>query len=368
MRQRNIQNYVFGAILVLLFLAVGRLFAPFFSVLLWSILLFLLLSPLHRRITKNINFETGKGKFFRTFWAGVFSIGTLVLILVPLSLIVTLFFKQMMDLGRYAIDLLNQRPEYLHDLFAKSCNFIVEISNGLIDISVESIENSIKDFITKTVLSGSSLTAGKNIIWGIGGFSFNMLLMAFSLFFFYVDGPYLAKLVLRAVPIRSEYITTLTAKFMEITRNLFSGYIIVALVQSLIAYIVYAVFRVQGSLVLAAITFILVFIPIIGGTLIYIPITIMKIANGNLAGALVFFFVCAIFISGTDNFLRPLFLKNRIHLHPLIIFFAILGGIIVFGFNGLILGPMIVIFFLTALDIFLIEHKIGDQAPGIDEK
>jgi predicted PurR-regulated permease PerM len=57
-----------------------------------------------------------------------------------------------------------------------------------------------------------------------------------------------------------------------------------------------------------------------------------------------------------DNFLRPLFLKDRINLHPLVIFFAIMGGIAIFGFNGLVLGPMMIIFFLTVLDLFLIEH------------
>jgi predicted PurR-regulated permease PerM len=45
----------------------------------------------------------------------------------------------------------------------------------------------------------------------------------------------------------------------------------------------------------------------------------------------------------------------------LIIFFAILGGLVVFGFNGFILGPVLVILFLTVLDLFLTEHKIGVQ-------
>jgi predicted PurR-regulated permease PerM len=56
-----------------------------------------------------------------------------------------------------------------------------------------------------------------------------------------------------------------------------------------------------------------------------------------------------------------MFLRDRIQLHPLIIFFAILGGVTAFGFNGLILGPMIVILFLTVLDLFLTEHKMEDD-------
>jgi predicted PurR-regulated permease PerM len=55
---------------------------------------------------------------------------------------------------------------------------------------------------------------------------------------------------------------------------------------------------------------------------------------------------------------RPIFLQYRIQLLPLIIFFAILVGMRAFGFNGFVLGPMVVILFLTVLDLFLTEHKI----------
>jgi predicted PurR-regulated permease PerM len=90
-------------------------------------------------------------------------------------------------------------------------------------------------------------------------------------------------------------------------------------------------------------------------------LSIVKILSGNIVQGIVFFAICVVFISGIDIILRPFFLKDRIKLHPLIIFFAILGGLIAFGFNGFILGPVFVILFLTVLDLFLTEHKIGNQ-------
>jgi predicted PurR-regulated permease PerM len=182
--------------------------------------------------------------------------------------------------------------------------------------------------------------------------------MIFSLFFFYADGPYLARLVLHAIPIKREYISTLTGKFMDITRNLFFGYIMVALIQAVMAYIIFCIFHVRGALVFAGITFICVFIPMIGGGLVWLPLGLIRIFSGDVAGGIIFLLVSGTFISLLDNFMRPMFLKDRIQLHPLIIFFAILGGVSSFGFNGLILGPMIVILFLTVLDLFLTEHKI----------
>jgi predicted PurR-regulated permease PerM len=135
----------------------------------------------------------------------------------------------------------------------------------------------------------------------------------------------------------------------------------VALLQAVVAFIIFTIFKINGSLVLAVVSFLFVFIPVLGATVVYRPLAILKIANGNIAGGVVFLIVSMIFISGIDNVLRPIFLRDRIQLHPLIIFFAILGGLVVFGFNGFILGPVLVILFLTVLDLFLTEHKIGAQ-------
>jgi predicted PurR-regulated permease PerM len=354
---RSIQSYIFGAILLLLFLLVCRLFAPFFSVLLWSILLYILLSPLHHRVIKNLNFDTTKGRILKNCWGAVFALGTMVIILIPLSLVVSVFFRQIMELVRYSRDFLGQKPEALLDIFEKIATLVRDLTSNQIVISADDIQRQITGAITAGLQRVVYLSSG--IARHAGGFSMNMLLMVFSMFFFYVDGPYLARLVLGSIPIKKEYISALTAKFMDITRNLFFGYIMVALIQSVMAYIIFSIFRINGALVFAALTFICVFIPMIGGGLVWLPLGIMRLASGNVPGGIVFLIVSGIFISTLDNFLRPLFLKDRIQLHPLIIFFAILGGISVFGFNGLILGPVVVIIFLTVLDLFLIEHKIG---------
>jgi predicted PurR-regulated permease PerM len=182
--------------------------------------------------------------------------------------------------------------------------------------------------------------------------------MIFCLFFFYLDGAFLGSLVQNLIPIRREYVRTLTSKFKDIAKNLILGYVIVALVQTTLAYIVFTLFQVKGALVFAGLTFICVFIPMIGGALVWLPLGIIRIISGDLPGGIIFLAVSGVCISLLDNVLRPMFLQDRINLHPLIIFFAIMGGINAFGFNGIILGPMVVILFLTVLDMFLTEHQI----------
>jgi predicted PurR-regulated permease PerM len=355
----RVQSFIFGAIFILLFLAVCRLFVPFFTALLWSILLYIMLSPLHRKVIRNVNLDTLKGKILRNLWAMVFTLGTMVIIFIPVATIVTMLFRQVAEFGHQILNFLNERPLYLSELYQDISDIVREFSGGLIEISAYNIEMQIRNFVSSELQHMVSLSS--NLIRHVGGFSINMLVMVFSMYFFYVDGPYLSQLVLRAIPIKREYISALTTKFMDITRNLFLGYIIVALLQSVVAYFIYTIFKIDKALLLSVVTFILVFIPVVGATLVYIPLTIIKIASGNIIGGIIFFIVSVVFLSGIDNVLRPFFLKDRIHLHPLIIFFAILGGLAVFGFNGFILGPVFVILFLTTLDLFLSEHKIGSQ-------
>jgi predicted PurR-regulated permease PerM len=184
--------------------------------------------------------------------------------------------------------------------------------------------------------------------------------MLFSLFFFFVDGDYLSRLALRIIPIRREYLETLVGKFKEITKKLVLGYIMVALTESVAAFVIFLCFGVSGPLVFALLVFVSAFLPIVGPSIIWFPLGIMRILDGSIAGGIALMLVSAVFISTIDTFLRPLLLRDRVQLHPLVIFFAILGGIKIFGFNGIILGPMVVIIFLTVFDLFLTEHKLSE--------
>ncbi|GHV65944.1 AI-2E family transporter [Spirochaetia bacterium] len=356
---RPVQAFVFGAILIVLLLMVFRLFQPFFTVLLWSVLLYILISPIHHRLIRNIDSERTGGKIIKNILAAVFAIGTAVLILIPLTFVASVFSRQIMDLMRFVRDVFNEKPDAFRDLFENLSAFIQDISAERIIISGDEIQKWLLDFLNSSLQRMFALS--RTVAMNVGSFFVGLVLMVFCLFFFYIDGPYLARLVLHAIPIRKEYIGALTGKFMDITRNLFFGYIMVALIQAAMAYIVFTVFDVKGALVLAMLTFICVFIPMVGGALVWLPLGLIRLLTGNVVNGVLFLVVSGIFISLLDNVLRPMFLKDRIQLHPLIIFFAILGGLSAFGFNGLILGPMIVILFLTVLDLFLTEHKIEND-------
>ncbi|MDR2471785.1 MAG: AI-2E family transporter [Treponema sp.] len=358
-KSRRIQNIVFGAILVLLFLLVCRLFAPFFTVLLWSILFYILLGPVHQKCTASLDRARIKGKILSNLWAAVFSLGAVILILIPLSFVGFQLVRQVTDLSRQVRDYLS-----VHSL--RESELPENLSRIIRDLTAEQVVISPDELRTRIVAQISSwlqnlLQFSGNVARNVGAFFTGLVFMVFSLFFFFMDGAYLSKLALGVIPIRREYLSALVGKFKDITRNLVLGYIMVALVQAVLAFAVFWAFRVSGALVFAVLVFFCAFIPIFGAGIVWAPLGLLRILNGNLWGGVLFLIVSGIVISTLDNILRPLFLRDRIQLHPLIIFFAILGGLSTFGFNGIILGPMVVILFLTVFDLFLTEHKLEQE-------
>ncbi|MDR1256192.1 MAG: AI-2E family transporter [Spirochaetaceae bacterium] len=358
---KTIQNMVFGVVLIALFLLVCGLFAPFFTILLWSIILFVIINPLHKRLTKNIDFSTRKGKFVKSLFAGLFSIATAVLVLVPIMFVLSQVTHQIMELINIARRTFRENPTILQEVLEKFSDFIAEISADQVRISAAEIQGRLLYMLNSGL--DNILNFSKGIALNISNFVISLVFMLFCLFFFYMDGAYLSSLVLNNFPIKEEYLTTLVKKFKDIIKNLFLGYIMVAIVQSVLAYIIFAIFRISGAMVFACLTFICVFIPMFGGAIIWMPIGVSIILGGEPVRGILFLIISGIFISLLDNILRPLFLQDRIQLHPLIIFFAIMGGVKAYGFNGIILGPMAVILFLTVLDLFLTEHHIGHKNP-----
>jgi predicted PurR-regulated permease PerM len=315
-----------------------------------------IINPLHKRLTKNIDFSTKKGRILKSLFAGIFSLGTAVLILLPILFVMFQITKQMGELVGIAQGVFKDKPTALHDFFSQFAAFISDISAKLVNLSADEIEHRILDLMNKSVNNIFSFST--SIVKNIGTFIISLIFMVFCLFFFYLDGAYLSNLFLNIFPIKQEYVIALVKKFKEIIKNLFLGYIMVAIVQTILAYIVFSIFRINGALVFASIKIICLFIPMFGGAIVWLPLGISIILSGNFARGALFLAVSGVFISLLDNIFRPLFLQDRIQLHPLIIFFAIMGGVRAFGFNGIILGPIIVILFLTVLDMFLTEHNI----------
>jgi predicted PurR-regulated permease PerM len=363
----NIQNFFIFALLIVFLITCIAMLQPFFTVILWTTLLYILVRPLHHRVISKFN---RKKKFYRTkchLIAALFSVGILLLIITPVFFLCLLLFQELAEFIQQLTLIIKQNP----DIFSQNgplgaiISFFNNLGINIPDFEISNLRTYILQF-TQTY-SSKVLSFGTSIVSKTGNFFISLIFIVFALYFCFLDGQYLASVIKKALPVKTEYINILTKKFTRITRNLFSGYIMVALYQGIVSFVIMSIFRVNGALLFSVVLMIASFIPLFGASIVWIPIGIVLCFSTTIIKGVLFLLICGFCVSFLDNFLRPFLLKDRINVHPLIIFFAILGGINVFGMNGLILGPLVVILFFTVLDIINSEDKTKQQIKQIEE-
>ena len=347
--------FIFG-LFALLFCLIVCMMQPFATVLLWTALLYVLIRPLYLKAIARLNSKTRFFQAKRHLLAGVFAVGTLILIVGPIIFLGIQLVQQGISFLQIAETYIRKNSDtmFAAESTQKLFAFVESIGIPLPDANFESVKNSVLDLIQ--TYSSKLFSIGKSVINTAGTFFISLLFIVFALYFCFLDGPYLGGLIKKAIPINPVHMKILMRKFADITKNLFSGYILVALYQGLASFLLMLAFGIPAALLLSVTLMLASFVPLFGAAIIWFPIGIILCATTSVIKGIAFLVLAAICISFLDNFLRPLFLKDRIHVHPLVIFFAILGGLKVFGMNGLVLGPLIVILFFTVLDL-MIEKK-----------
>lgn len=360
-----IQAVSIVALLAILLFFTGKIFLPYASVLLWSAVFYILLRPLHKKIMRRVDPEKKLYQFKRHFLAGVFSVGTVVAVAFLFSFLIINLAGQISVFVNELISFINSNLTFFSGTESgrEISDFVSKFSMGVLDLSSVDIKQQLVSLLRQ--YADSIISLSRSLALNVSSFVVSLCFMCFSLYFFYVDGPYLANLLISAMPIDNTQMRLLMKKFHDVLGNLVQGLFLVALYQSISAFIIFSIFNVSGSLLLAVMVFFCSFVPMFGCAIVWFPVGLMLVPTRGVLTAVLFMVLCAVFISFLDNFIRPFLLKERIKIHPLLIFFSILGGINFFGFNGVILGPMTVILFFTVVEMVMSESPDGSEDGGM---
>ena len=101
----------------------------------------------------------------------------------------------------------------------------------------------------------------------------------------------------------------------------------------------------------------LAFLPIVGIGVVIVPTVIYLFIKGQIATAIFFIVFYLVMVVFTEYFLKPKLVGRRVKMHPLLVFFAIISGLKLFGFLGIIYGPLIVTAFLTMASIYMTNYQ-----------
>lgn len=138
---------------------------------------------------------------------------------------------------------------------------------------------------------------------------------------------------------------------------LFRGYFLTGLVQTLIAFIGYFALGVPNLLLLTFLTFLTALIPYIGTPLVWIPLAFYLMLVGQEVAGILLLLYGAFVITTVDNILRPILMSDKDTISPPLVFVGFIGGMVAFGIEGLILGPLVIAVTIVLLKFLAQEYS-----------
>lgn len=317
-----------------------KMVQPFLTVILWAGVLALLFAPVQKRLTDRFR-RPGLA-------AAVTLLLVIATVILPLGLITGALVNEISAFASGA-------PERFEKLLADPA--VGGRLRGVVDMLDERFALSEK--ITPEAFQehlgglGQNLVRGTfNVLGGALGALVNLLFILFALFFLLRDGERAVGVLQGLVPLEPAETGRLFARTRDIIHASVYGVLVISAIQGTLGGLIFAVLGIPSALLWGVVMALLSILPMVGSGLVWAPAALVLAATGSWGKAIVLALFGALVIGSVDNFLRPKLVGERAKMHELTIFFAVLGGLKVFGVLGLLFGP--VVFALTAslFDVF----------------
>jgi predicted PurR-regulated permease PerM len=310
-----------------------RLLSPFAAPILWAALLAFMLQPANRRLL-----EKWKKPALA---AGLLTGAAFLVIAGPVTLFVFAFIRQ-------ATELLQRFQAEAHDRKLPALQMLLELSpvqaslakaGEFTSLTKEQILQSAADAAQGVLQQAASL--GGSVLVGTVGVITQFALTLFLLFFFLRDGREMLMRGVRLVPMTSARKEELAGTLGGVTRAVVLGTLATAGVQGTLVGIGFAIAGLASPLVFGAVGALASLIPIVGTALVWVPAAITLVAQGQTGWAIFLVAWSVILVAGSDNVVRPLIISGQSNASTLLVFIGLLGGINVFGFAGIFMGPLV---------------------------
>ncbi|MAO08955.1 MAG: AI-2E family transporter [Alteromonas sp.] len=186
-------------------------------------------------------------------------------------------------------------------------------------------------------------------------------LMYFILFYLLTERSFINKNLGHYIPINESNLKLIGNEVKAMVRSNALGIPLVAIAQGVVALIGFLIFGVEDPFFWFVIVTIGSMIPFVGTALGIIPVFILELSLGNSFAAWGILIYGLIVVSSTDNIIRLYVLKRLDNVHPLITLIGVIVGVPLFGFIGLIFGPLLISLFLVLLTIYRKEYPEEEQ-------
>src|SRR5690606_5609828 len=197
---------------------------------------------------------------------------------------------------------------------------------------------------------GSKLTENLTVIAGSALNSFIAIsIMYFLLYYMFTNRRLFRESLIEYIPIGKDNLKLLGGEIQVMVRSNALGIPLVAIAQGFVALIGFLIFGAENPFFWAVIVAIGSMIPFVGNFLGTIPVFILTLSNGDTAQAWGILIYSIVVVGLTDNVIRLYVLQRLDNVHPLITLIGVIIGIPIFGFIGLVFGPLLISLFLLVV-------------------
>ncbi|MGH7885414.1 MAG: AI-2E family transporter [Thermodesulfobacteriota bacterium] len=345
--------FILVCLLILLYLLV-KLTSSFLIPIFWAAVLALSTYPIYKKLKKILKERANLSALIMTFFTSCLLLVPILFLLINLGIEAFDFYNSTKDKG----EIVNLRPNIEKFVSEKKWKHLIpdEIRTQLESkFNIEDID--IASITSKALIkiSNKLLNLFQNTISNIYLFILNFGFTVFSLFFFYRDGAAFSKFLIEIVPMKDSDKTRIFSIFAETIKSIVMGSLAIAAVQGILITLIFTVLSMPYPIFSGAISFILSILPLVGATIVWLPVSIYLLIIGSYAKGIILFIFGAVIISSVDNVLRPIIIGGKLKLNTLFLFISILGGLELFGFSGLLIGPLIIALLISFIEIYKIQ-------------
>jgi predicted PurR-regulated permease PerM len=190
-------------------------------------------------------------------------------------------------------------------------------------------------------------------------------MMYFVLFFMLTNSKKMESGLYNWMPVKQENVVLIRKDLNNMVISNAIGIPVIALLQGLVGLLGYVIIGVDQPVFWFAITAITAMLPVVGAALGYVPLSLLLFANGDPIRGIIVLLYGFLVIGLVDNVFRFWFNKKFGDIHPLITVFGVIIGVSVFGFIGIIFGPILISLFLLLVKIYSSEYS--DRSKNVDE-
>jgi predicted PurR-regulated permease PerM len=354
MRSHQGSRRIFAGLIVLAVLLLGLVIRPFIEAFIFAAVLAGALTPLQTRLTARLRGRENPS-------AVLLCLLVVLALLVPFGGVATFVVKETVEGVRYVTETV--RSDGVTGLADELPSGLRGVADKLLEkfpIEEEELDQTLQQ--QASAQGGKAARAVTGVLAATGSLLVQTVMMLIALFFLLVDGKRLVTWIEQVSPLAEGQTLELLKEFRKVSVSVLVSTLATAGAQTAAALLGYVIASVPHPFFFATMTFFTALIPAVGAGGMCLLASLLLVLQGRLWMALFLAIWGVFFVGLMDNVVKPMLVRRGLEMHGAVVFFSLLGGLAAFGAVGLLLGPLVVSFFLALVRIY--QRDYGHERRG----